>query len=94
MQKLDFQAQDVHTRNACDLALELGYQNILELLQRYGGYAQVQNVVKKNLPRNIKMRLDPVEAGQDNAEDPLAAPLSQETGVFVSAIQANNVDRV
>jgi hypothetical protein len=85
IKNLDFQAQDVHGRNPQDLALELGYQKILQLLERYGGYAQVQNVVKTG-PRNVKMRFEQNEANRDQREDPLAAPLSKETATFVEAI--------
>jgi ankyrin repeat protein len=37
----DFNVKDKYGRNPCDLALELGNKQILELFQRFGGYAQV-----------------------------------------------------
>ena len=37
----DFRSKDSYGRNPCDLAIELGHKQILELYQRYGGYAQV-----------------------------------------------------
>lgn len=84
VQKLDLQALDVHGRNACDLALELGNQHMLELLQRYGGYAQVQNLVKLKVQSNVKVRLGPTEAGGD--ADGLKAPVNEEAANLLTAI--------
>ena len=62
--EFDFQGRDNYDRNATDLALELGYQNLIELLQRYGGYAQVLNIMKKKEAPRIK-RFDHAIEAQD-----------------------------
>lgn len=46
---VEFYAKDNFNRNACDLALELGYHNLHDLMQSYGGYAQVHNLSKRQV---------------------------------------------
>ena len=48
MYPIEVGMKDLLGRNACDLAIELGHQQMLNLLQRYDGFPSVVKEIKLN----------------------------------------------